>query len=279
MEPDEKTVEKIDKTITISNKLYNQNKKKAIAFEKTNYDTIALIPSRGNGSWKKFGDHSALIYYYYVLPLFRKKFPTFQSDTDDFNKFKYGVMSVNTASTVYAALTKNNLLKSVKCSGGKVFFTLNVTFDQHQIDLWWQEELSRRDKMNNILAVENCLPKFRQKMRQLAKMVHGAVNKKMRKAEQETSGEDLIRAMSEVSRTYYRLMRKFGDDSLRSWEELLVRVDDFCAELQIIIDGGIWSYNAGAKIGELAAEMREMIDHEVQIRTPTDVNQEQAVAA
>lgn len=272
MEPDEKIVDEIDKPIVVSNKDYNQNKKKAIEFEKKNYNTIALIPSRGEGSWKKFGDHSALIYYYFVLPLFRKKFPTFHADSDDFNKFEYGVMSVSTASTVYSALIKNKLLKSVKCGDGKVFFTLNVNFDQQQIDLWWQEEQKRRDEMNNILAVENCLPEFRQKMRQLAKMVHGAVNKKMRKAEQETSGEDLIRAMSEISRTYYRLMRKFGDDSLGAWGDLLMRMDDFCAELQIIIDGGIWGYNAGAKIGELAAEMRELVDHEVKIRTPAGGN-------
>lgn len=273
MESDEQIIKKIDQAVTISNKDYNQNKKKAIEFEKTNYNTIALIPSRGSGSWKKFGDHSALIYYYFVLPLFRKKFPTFRPDSDDFNKFEYGVMSVNTASTVYSALIKNNLLKDVKNNDGKVFFVLNVNFDQRQIDLWWKEEQQRRESMNNILVVENCLPEFRQKMRQLAKMVHGAVSKKMRKAEQETSGEDLIRAMSEISRTYYRLMRKFGDESLGAWEDLLARVDDFCAELQIIIDSGIWGYNAGAKIGELVSEMREMVKNEVAIRTPVNVDQ------
>ena len=256
----------MDAEVEISNAEYLQNKKNVVKFEKTNYDTIALIPSRGKGSWKKFGDHSALIYYYHVLPLYRKTFPSFQKDMDNYNCFEYGVMSVKEPSAIYDTLKKYDLLKKVQYSEGKVFFSLSRKFTPEQITAWWDEEQARRNRMNEILPVENCLPEFRQKMRQLSKMVRSAINKKMRKTEQETNGERLSTAMDEICRAYYQLMRQFGDKSNTSWENLLIKTDDFCSELQIVVDGGIWSYNAAAKIAELAAEMRELVAHEVKIR-------------
>ena len=120
----DKIMLEMDAAVEISNKNYLENKKKVVKFEKTNYDTIALIPSRGKGTWKKFGDHSALIYYYHVLPLFRKTFPSFQKDMDNYNCFEYGVMSIKEPSTIYVTLKKYGLLKKVQCSEGKVFFFL-----------------------------------------------------------------------------------------------------------------------------------------------------------
>lgn len=96
----------MDAAVEVSNKEYLENKKNVVKFEKTNYDTIALIPSRGKGSWKKFGDHSALIYYYYILPLYRKTFPSFQKDMDNYNCFEYGVMSIKEPSAIYSVFKK-----------------------------------------------------------------------------------------------------------------------------------------------------------------------------
>lgn len=251
--------------IEIDAETYRKTKKKVVEYEKKNYNTIALFPSRGKGQWKKMGDHSALIYYYLIAkPLLKNgQMPRFKSDDDALFRFDIGVVSAYGVDVVRERVKKMGFYKGETNSDGKTVISLTISVTKEQMEDLRVQEMKRRDELNKIIEVDSCYPVLHQKLRLLSTRLHQMAYSQMRKIEGRTNGVQLCSAIDQVIRTYLLALKDKKPDFGKTFETMLEDIFLVLVELQVIADAGIWQIEKCAAVGKMTGEIREMIEEEM----------------
>lgn len=253
---------KIEKPVIISNSEYNTMKRKIVEYEKTNFDTIALIPSRGQGDWKKMGDNSALVYYYFVVKP-QNATVAFRDDTDDYNRFTVGTISANGIASVRRRIVRQNLYKGEKVSRGRVIFELNRSFDPAELEELKKSELKRRADLNRIIKVQTVSPTLSQRLNAAALEIHTAAANKLRHFERDTNGVAFVLAFDNVLRDFYSTPMLPPAELPAVWRRMRADMDKVMIELQVISTARIWSVEKCARLGKDLITISDLIEAEL----------------
>ena len=147
-------------------KFYYITKNKAIEFEKTNYDKIVFF--RGTDDHFVACDHSALIFYYLVLPKINQSL-TFRKDTDNSsNRFAYGSLSIRNVEHYAQKTSELDIIEDeYTLTAERLIFTLKKPLGKEFLEELGHTEDIQREKLANAISNPDALPMTYRAIRKL----------------------------------------------------------------------------------------------------------------
>lgn len=239
-------------------KEYYDGKAVALKLEEKNNSKLYLFPSLGGeeGEWYKMGGHSALFYKYLVGPRMGRR-PKIRKDNDLRLRFKYGLAAVHWG---------NNFVEAAKKMGydvrtmeyGIIVVDLGKKFTMREVKDMAMREKEDKEKLATMIMPKENMPNLYVKMRELARLLVPKV-KKMHAAYRETFGNDLLVAMADLFKIYFRVANGRVNKSVAK-RQLLERVDDLTALVALIDEMELFDVITRTRFGEYLVDMRVVIE-------------------
>lgn len=220
-------------------KRYYAAKDKAIEFEKTNYDKIVFF--RGTDDHFIACDHSALIFYYLVLPRINKSL-TFRKDNDNSsNRFTYGSLSIRSIQK-YAKLTSElDFIKdSYVLTDDRLLFELKQPVDKTLMEELAHTEDIKREKLANSIFNSAAMPITYRAIRKLNSETYLMVSRRCDTVARELRTSILDKLAHDVLIDFINGCRdkKNFDAKMDRVAEKLVRIQ---IEILAVEASGVWS--------------------------------------
>lgn len=215
---------------------YNREaKRRAYALELDNTDKLILFRST-HGYWK-MGGVSALEFYYNIAEQAGYARTVINSDTDYYNKFADGVISIKDLGRFDQRMAKLNITFDHEDDGVRLY-NLGRTISRKDIESMRNERRALLQRAN-----QNALPKVMNaelyaKLKSLLRTTYIKV-KKMDPVDREFLGDRTLQAMRKMLQ-YYSSYCNSGKADVQSLYNMRKIVDVLLADSLMYIETGIW---------------------------------------
>lgn len=243
------------------NKLYNNNKKFIIEFEKTNYEYLALMRST-HGFYKIF-DHSALFYIHSIAPKLNLQ-ANLQTDGDFAHKSAIGFVSIREPARIAETLQTLNInqLKTKDRTGNYLLFKLPWRYTEDQLAEMVENHHFQMQHFNHIVLVDNIIPVLFLQLEELLKIIYENVRGMGGPVERKAFGYDLVKAVTEMNHLYFSLTNG-QTDKLTCLTHLKHQLTFVKYQTKLIADLKIWQPRTIARITEAIIKVQDIINREL----------------
>ena len=246
---------------------YETFKRRALRFEPQNFRYILMIPCSGDQGWCEIGDHSALLYKYFVC----EKIGTNVSLMDDFdsyyNEFEIGRIRTRGFDLVRtrvknAGLYKSEILKE-RCLIIELSKKVSIETLNHLKDI----ELKRQDELNQIVPTRPVDPVLYQKLIEVATRLHRLGLRSLDRLSSETNGIRMVETMDGMLKKYHVFSDKItgmtDGEVIAKWYELREDIQSILVELQIIAGLRLWKRDVCMGLGESLVSIKQRIEQKI----------------
>ena len=189
----------------ISNNQYRNIKRNLEEMEKTNYDSIILIPCSGNKGWHEFAEHSALFYFYDVCEKFKLSHHFYADTMSYYNQYEIGYMRTLSPDSIRTNLKRAKLYKSEETKSFFTIFKLNKNYSIEEVRALEKRENERRLKNLTVEESVNLDPELHQILANLAIRLHRLCNNKLDKLATQTRGIEIINLIDNLLIEYHQI--------------------------------------------------------------------------
>lgn len=245
------------------NKLYNDNKKFILDFEKTNYEYLAFM--RSTNDFYKLFDHSALFYAHNIAPRLNLS-ATLRVDGDFTHKSSIGFVSVRNPEQIAAALETINIkqLETRDQTGNFLLFKLPWRFTDEQVTELIDANRFKLQQLNHIVMVDNTIPVLFVQLEELLKAIYENVRGMGGPVERETFGYELINRTATMNRLYLNLTNG-ATDKTTCLTTIRKHLNFVKYQTKLISDLKIWQPKTSARIADIIVKVQDIIDRELKI--------------
>lgn len=156
-------------SMALERNTYRSLKRDLIGIEEENVGEVILQKCSGRGDWFEIADHSALIYYYYVIQVLKIKNVRFEADYDSFfEQYKIGRIRVRGVDRVRERMEKVGLYGGEHVINNRVVFVLKKSLTKDKLRILEKREAKRRLNLNKTVEIAHSDPLF---YRNLAEMM------------------------------------------------------------------------------------------------------------
>ena len=243
------------------NKLYTSNKNYVLEFEKSNYKYLVLMRST-NGFYKIFG-HSALYYTYSLAPKLNLV-AHLQDDKDFTSKSNEGFVSIKNLQALTDALATLNikLIKTKNTTGDFLVYKFPWQFTNQQITNYAEQNLTKLQKFNHIVIVDNIIPILFLQIEELLKAVYENVRGMNGPIEREAFGYQIIKKTTHMAHLYLGLANGYIP-KLNCLKQIKSDLKIVKYQTKILADLKIWTPKTCARIGEIIIKIQDIVTHEI----------------
>lgn len=178
--------------------------------EKTNYDSLIIIPCSGDKGWHEFAEHSALFYYYDVVESLKLKHHFFADTMSFYDQYEIGYMRTLSIDSIRTNLKRAKLYKSEETKSFFTIFKLNKTYSLEDIKALESKEQARRLENLTVNEAVNLDPELHQILTNLAIRLHRLCNGKLDKLSSQTRGVEIINLIDNVLVEYHQITMMKG---------------------------------------------------------------------
>lgn len=229
----------------LDRKVYRSLKRDLIGIEEENYGEVILQKCSGKGDWFEIADHSALIYYYYVIQVLKIKNIRFEDDYDSYyEQYRIGRIRVRGVDTVRKRLKDANMYYGEHVLMGRIVFILKKPLSKDKMRILEKRESRRRMNLNKTIEVEHSSPLFYRNLAELDKWLHQVCSSKLGKLASQTNGVRMVTLADEMMAKYLHSTDLPGNKIEAredDWKEIRKRIYKLKYEIQIIDIVGLWS--------------------------------------
>lgn len=243
------------------NKLYNDNKKFIMEFEKTNYEYLAFMRSTNN--FYKLFDHSALFYNHHIAPKLNLQ-SHLRPDGDFTHKSTTGFVSVRNPEKIAEAFTTINIkqVKTKDQTGNFLLFKLPWRFTEAQVAEIIEANHFKIRNFNHIVMVDNVIPVLFLQLEELLKAIYENVRGMGGPVERETLGYELIKTTTKMNRIYLNLTNGYLSKQT-ALETIKQNLNFVKYQIKLIADLKIWQPKTSARIAEIIIKLQGIIEREL----------------
>ena len=242
-------------------RLYNDNKKFLIEFERTNYAYLSMLRST-HGFFKIIG-HSALFYAYNIAPRLNLK-ANLQPDGDFAHKSAEGIVSIRHPEKVAEALQTINIkqLQTKDRTGNFLLFKLPWTFTEDQVTELIERQNQKLQNLNRVVIADNIIPVLFLQLEELLKSVYENIRGMGGPVERETFGYDLLKTIIKMNHAYFALTS--GQLSKHTClTQLKSHLGFVKFQVKLLADLKIWTPKVSARIAETVITIQEIVLREL----------------
>lgn len=246
------------------NKLYGNNKKFIIEFEKTNYKYLALM--RSTGGFYKLFDHSALFYALNIAPRLNLN-AALRADGDFAHKSAVGFVSVRDPAKIAKALKTIDIIQlpTRDQTGNYLLFLLPWEFTEQQVAKMLDDHNYKLQKLNHVVLVDNAIPVLFLQLNELLKILYENVRGMGGPVEREALGYDMVKTAAAMAHLYLDLAN--GRVSKHYCLTGLKHQLNFIKyRTKILADLKIWNARTCARVAEVIIKVGDIIDREQKIQ-------------
>ncbi|MBR0242527.1 hypothetical protein IJQ51_01065 [Candidatus Saccharibacteria bacterium] len=190
---------------SISIKQYRNIKRNLEEMEKTNYDSIIIIPCSGNKGWHEFAEHSALFYYYDVCEKLRLSHRFFADTMSFYDQYEIGYMRTLSIDSIRTNLKRAKLYKSEETKSFFTIFKLNKAYRIEDVQALEKMERARRLKNLTVEEAVNLDPELHQILANLAIRLHRLCNNNLDRLSSQTRGIEIINLIDNLLVEYHQI--------------------------------------------------------------------------
>lgn len=189
----------------ISIKQYRNIKINLEEMEKTNFDSIIIIPCSGDAGWHEFAEHSALFYYYDVCKKLHLNHRFFADVMSFYNQYEIGYMRTLSIDNIRANLKRAKLYKSEEVKSFFTIFKLNKTYSIDEVHALEKMEHERRLENLTVEEAVNLDPELHQILANLAIRLHRLCNGNLDKLSAQTRGIEIVNLIDNLLVEYHQI--------------------------------------------------------------------------
>lgn len=189
----------------ISNTQYNRIKLNLEEMEKTNYDSIIIIPCSGSQGWHEIAERSALFYYYGVCEKFHLNNHFFADNMSLYNPYSIGYMRTLNPGTIRTNLKRAKLYKSEETKSFFTVFKLSRSYTIEEIRELEDAERERRLKNLTVEEAVNLDPELHQILVNLSARLHHICNSTLDKLSARTRGVEIVNLIDNALVEYHQI--------------------------------------------------------------------------
>lgn len=241
---------------------YRSLKRDLIGIEEENVSEIILQKCSGRGNWFEIADHSALIYYYYVIQVLKKKGVRFEADYDSFfEQYKIGRIRVRGVDAVRIRIKRAMVYGREYVTTGRLVFVLNKPLTKEKLKILERREAKRRLNLNKTVEIEHSDPLFYRNLAELSKWLHQICSSRLDKLTSQTNGARIVTLVDGIM-TKYLHSTDVPKDKLKAreddWTEIRRQVYQLKYEIQNIDAIRMWPPEVCLKVFEQNNELLKL---------------------
>ena len=189
----------------ITQKQYRSIKRNLKEMEKTNYDSIIIIPCSGDKGWHEFAERSALFYYYDVGEKLKLKHHFFADTMSYYDQYEIGYMRTLSIDAIRTNLKRAKLYKAEETKSFFTIFKLNKVYTAEDVKVLEKMEHERRLKNLTVEEAVNLDPELHQILVSLAVRLHRLCNGNLDKLSASTRGAEIVNLIDNILIEYHQI--------------------------------------------------------------------------
>ena len=191
--------------VKITTRQYRNIKRNLEEMEKTNYDSIIIIPCSGDKGWHEFAEHSALFYYYDVCKKLKLNHRFFADTMSFYDPYQIGYMRTLSPDSIRTNLKRAKLYKTEETKSFFTIIKLNKTYTVEEIRALEKIEHERRLKNLTVEEAVNLDPELHQILANLAIRLHRLCNNNLDKLSASARGVEIIDLIDNLLVEYHQI--------------------------------------------------------------------------
>ena len=231
--------------LELERKTYRALKRDLIGMEEENVSEIVLQKCSGRGNWFEIADHSALIYYYYVIQVLKIKNVRFEADYDSFfEQYKIGRIRVRGLDGVRERIKKADLYGGEHVITGRMVFMLKKPLTKEKLRILEKREAKRRLNLNKTVEITHSDPLFYRNLSEMVQNLHVICSSKLNKLASQTNGARMVTLADEIMAAYLHstdLPAEKLAERREDWALIRKNLYKMKYEIQIIDVARLWS--------------------------------------
>lgn len=238
------SVEKLRTTI-LKRDAYRAMKRDLIGMEEENVGEIVLQKCSGEGDYFEIAEHSALIYYYYVVRALKIKGVRFEADCDSFfEQYKIGRIRVRNVSGVRERIKRVGMYGGEHVMMGRIVFMLKKSLTKEQLKALKRKESKRRLDLNKTVEIEHAAPLFYRNLAEMIRNLHVICSSKLNKLASQTNGVRMVTLVDDTMSKYLHstdLPEGRWEERREDWAQIRRNLYKLKYEIQIIDIAKLWA--------------------------------------